>query len=293
MSLAPKQQIPTPPPTWLTPATPTVTSYEAIITADVAREVLKRNNNNRPVSEYWVRYLADEILSGHYLFTGETLQIDWNGILINAQHRLKAVVLSDSEKPGSCIRMLVVQGLDPKTREVIDQNKVRSLHDNLTMLGGVKRASMVSGLIKMIERAIRYDSSKVSYADAIATIDKRAKAIKWMIGVAPGSRSAACQQFGISPIVAAFVYAYPAYPKVVEECYQKLISGTFRNESDPLKLLWEYRYRNKISTDMSRVELFQKTLCAIHAWREGESFTRNLLISQQRIDFFKKANGDK
>ena len=99
------------------------------ITPDIAKEMLLKNTNNRPVSEKHVRRLAKEITEDRWQLNGDTIR--FNGTrLVDGQHRLLAVV-----KSGKAIETLVVDGLESDVFKTIDIGKIRSNGDTLAADG--------------------------------------------------------------------------------------------------------------------------------------------------------------
>lgn len=103
----------------------------AIITPDIAKAWLSKNEGNRKVKRAHVAKLAREIKAGRFLFNGQPIQFDDQGRLINGQHRLLACVEADKH-----IDVLVVYGLSATTQATMDVNSVgRTTADILTMSG--------------------------------------------------------------------------------------------------------------------------------------------------------------
>jgi hypothetical protein len=69
---------------------------------------------------------ASYMESGEWLENGDTIRFDWNGMLLDGQHRLEAIVKSGI--PQMC---LVVRNLDPKVFDSIDQGIRRTNGDAL------------------------------------------------------------------------------------------------------------------------------------------------------------------
>lgn len=98
------------------------------ITPDVAKDILSRNNNNRTISSHNIKFLTDEILNDNWQFDGQPIRIDYNGNLLDGQHRLKSII-----KSGQTMKSLVISGLKPETFKVMDTGKVRNGADILSI----------------------------------------------------------------------------------------------------------------------------------------------------------------
>lgn len=107
-----------------------LTIQTVYITPELAQEWLGSNTDNRNKRAAHVRNLARDMTEGRWQLTGDAIRFDWNGRLIDGQHRLEAVILS-----GVTIGSLVIHGLPPHAREVIDTNAKRSSADALRFNG--------------------------------------------------------------------------------------------------------------------------------------------------------------
>lgn len=101
-----------------------------LITPEIAARWLSNNSGNRRITPSRVSALASEMSSGRWILTGQAVQLDSTGRLIDGQHRLSAVVQS-----GVSVQMLVANGVDRSAQVVIDTGKTRSFSDVLTMNG--------------------------------------------------------------------------------------------------------------------------------------------------------------
>lgn len=101
-----------------------------LVTPEWAAEIMAKNNTrNRKLSIAWVR-VKNAILRDAWFPNGEAIVFDTQGVLINGQHRLKAIVES-----GRTVPCLVVYGIDPEAMATFDQGKKRSAGDVLSMIG--------------------------------------------------------------------------------------------------------------------------------------------------------------
>ncbi len=108
-----------------------------LITQELATKWLEeKNTKNRYLSPKRVSNLTLAINAGDFVFNGDTIKFDFNGELMDGQHRLKAIVKADEKAVGKGIQIVIVEGLDPEARKYIDtNNKSRSLFDAIVMEG--------------------------------------------------------------------------------------------------------------------------------------------------------------
>ncbi|MFI5780874.1 hypothetical protein [Nocardia sp. NPDC051570] len=111
------------------------------MTPQLASEWLERNTGNRPLSRMMVVQLAGAIQRGEWLHTHQGIAFDTNGVLIDGQHRLAAVVRS-----GVTVRMQVTFDVPPATFSVVDTGRKRSARDILSLSGEENASYLASAL---------------------------------------------------------------------------------------------------------------------------------------------------
>jgi hypothetical protein len=98
------------------------------ITPAGADGLLSSNTLNRRIKNPHLEKMARDMSAGEWRFTGHPITIDSEGVLIDGQHRLLAVIRS-----GIAQRFLIIENLHPESRVVTDTNAVRSFNDWLVM----------------------------------------------------------------------------------------------------------------------------------------------------------------
>lgn len=106
-------------------ATETITPREAL--EILARSVgqTQRNLDQRRVSLY-----AQQMKGGQWRVTHQAIALDDDGVLIDGQHRVNAVV-----KAGIPVQMMVARGADPSTFDAIDNGRPRGPANALSIAG--------------------------------------------------------------------------------------------------------------------------------------------------------------
>lgn len=121
------------------------------VTPDLARQWLEANvDHNRNLNNLQVYTIAEDINDGFWRFNGATVCFDWDGKLLDAQHRLNAVALSDTP-----VSMLVLRGMNPESMKLMGQDRPRSTRD----------------LLKTSGRAFDHDSETIAVASIIVQSD--------------------------------------------------------------------------------------------------------------------------
>lgn len=130
---------------------------EMVVTPDQARDWLHMNGRNRVLRRTLVRQLEAAIRRGEWKMTHQPIALDREGVLLDGQHRLHAILLS-----GVACRSLVAFDAERETFDCIDIGAKRSLGDVLSL--PVDQASilrfianlMVSGNQVTPQQAERY-----------------------------------------------------------------------------------------------------------------------------------------
>lgn len=115
------------------------------VTPKMATEWLTHNSNNRSVRRNRVRQYASEMQRGQWRFTGDPIRFNVDGVLIDGQHRLMALV----ESGVGGLDMLVIRELGTDVFPVIDSGLSRSPGDSLALMGFSNVAAMAS-IIRVI-----------------------------------------------------------------------------------------------------------------------------------------------
>jgi hypothetical protein len=102
----------------------------ADLTPALARVMLNRNDGNRKISETVVDAYARDVSNASWLLNGEPIIVAKDGHLNDGQHRCAAVVKADR-----AITVLMAFGFDRATQTTLDQGKMRSIGDYLSMRG--------------------------------------------------------------------------------------------------------------------------------------------------------------
>lgn len=106
-----------------------VTEIETV-TPEKAAEYLTHNKGNRPVKTGEVEQLARAIKDGRFRLTHQGIAFDENGVLIDGQQRLNAVVMA-----GRPIRIYVTRGVPVGSVQAVDRGIVRSPRDVMVISG--------------------------------------------------------------------------------------------------------------------------------------------------------------
>lgn len=121
------------------------------VTPQLASRWLSRNTHNRKIRENTVMRYTSDMAAGRWKYAADPIRFDINGMLIDGQHRLSAIM---RQPEGFSLPMLVVSGLEPGSQEVMDQGSRRTAGDQLE-LRDVKNANQIAAIARL---AVIWDS---------------------------------------------------------------------------------------------------------------------------------------
>lgn len=99
-----------------------------LINPGVAANLLERNPDNRGISPTKAEHYATDMAAGRWADNGETIIVSDCGLLNDGQHRMQAVIDSNSVLPFT-----FVFGVPRDTRLTVDQGRARTAGDYLGM----------------------------------------------------------------------------------------------------------------------------------------------------------------
>lgn len=117
------------------------------------------NSHNRRLKDDRVATYRRDMATGDWHFNGDTICFDVNGILLDGQHRLAAIVES-----GVSVWCILVVGLEPVAQETMDVGARRTAGDSLT-LRGEANANVLAAVARFVVRwdlGARLTTGKVS-----------------------------------------------------------------------------------------------------------------------------------
>jgi len=111
------------------------------VTPEIADQLLASNVRNRPLSISKVKEYAGQMRNGDWKYNGESIKISSDGIILDGQHRLQAVIMSKSP-----IVSEIIYNLPSDSFDTIDVGKQRSGGD-IFAINGVQYANRTAALV--------------------------------------------------------------------------------------------------------------------------------------------------
>ena len=128
------------------------------INKELATEMLKRNSQNRKLTNNHVTFLARQMKENKWYFDGQPIRFDIQGRLLDGQHRLNAVIESNTSH-----KFLIIRDLEPDSFQVMDTGRLRSAADTLSTLG-IHYASDIASVVKTLksfEKGSSFDRARI------------------------------------------------------------------------------------------------------------------------------------
>lgn len=239
------------------------------ITPDIAKQMLKRNANNRKCSEAHVSFLSKEMINDNWLFDGQPIRFSEGGTLLDGQHRLSAVV-----KSGKAQKFLILTGIHSDAFKVMDTGKYRSAADAFKV-NGVEYYSVVSGAARFIlnhkkGRNGESGSNRISNSDLLEWYEDN----KLIIEMAKESDKLSSSFSRILPpsYITALLFLFSEKSVTDAELFMsKLCRGLDLSINSPIYLIRKKLTEDKLNK--AKLPMSHKTALIIKAWnfyRKGE-----------------------
>lgn len=241
-----------------------ISSEEELITPIKAEEWLNRNTHNRPLHNSLVSKYADEMKRKQWVLNGEAIIFDYNGVLLDGQHRLWACIESQSN-----FQSVVTRGVAPEGFVTIDTGSKRSNSDVLAIAGistdlvktlGAAATICISyqrGVIKSHGSGTRKDGN-VSRTDVLNYVNKNPKLQDW---VSRARAPTAKWKSAYASIIASVLYlGHVKYHEQAEEFLHGWLTGENLGSKSPILALI-----NRLGTEKRIPKVIRIGLVA-HAW---------------------------
>lgn len=220
--------------------------YSAVmcITPEVAAQWLERNVRNRKLCDTVVIRYALDMLDGRWKENGATIVFDWDGHLLDGQHRLKACVEAKVD-----LISLVAFGVDPAAFAVIDGGTART-PGQIVRMAGVPNSNLRASVAKLVlvhkKNGIgKYNSTVHVYPTKTQCIEAAVS----MHGIAEAVQRTQNIKVPVSKTVAGFCWFIFAEqnPTVTERFFADLASGQNLSNDNPVYHLRERLINNASS----------------------------------------------
>lgn len=275
-----------------TPA-PSITRSVMLVTPALATEWLKRNTNNRSVSEHAVRALAETIAAGRWVTTHQGIAFDRHGVLIDGQHRLRAVITA-----GLPVAIEVTSGLDRSAVDAIDNGgrgsrravDILRIKDGITLNNSQVGALTVA--VRLLSSGTLLSSERMSVfglREARATHGVALTALVDAMGRDHHTR------LKCAPVIGSLIITYAVESKATVLFAEMLKTGENLAAGNPLLALRNFLLtRPELGVSEGREDVSLKTFAAFAAFagaRPLHRLQRNTTARDHYVSAWREANG--
>lgn len=202
------------------------------ITPILAKLLLERNDDNRPISQIGIERLRRDMEAGRFEFNGQPIVVSKEGLLNDGQHRITAIIES-----GRSLRCPVIFGADRKSRFTLDQGIPRSVGNFLAMhnyRNTAALAALAANVWQYLERnqLSTNGRDKPTKSEALMTVS-HFKDLPDALSLVSRSGSTVVASNSL------LAFSYWAIARVVgsaaaQEFIEKLITGADLKQGDPI-----------------------------------------------------------
>lgn len=246
------------------------------LTPQLAKRWMAQNPINRALRSGVVSRLADAIKRGEWMLNGETIKFDWNGNMLDGQHRTAAAV-----EANQAIDVFVVRGLDPRSQETVDRGIRRTLAD-IIKLRGESYAPVLAAGINTYHRiqtgTLKYGAYSGRYypsiQQAVRILEENPRIRE---GLAIGHRLGVMLKVSAGVTTACRLIFMNISETDAIYFFEKLLTGSSLEEGDPILVLRNEFLKDMVRTDERKHQLHEKAALLIKAWnhyRRGEKVER-------------------
>lgn len=244
------------------------------ITPEIAESMLASTNPNRHVRMTYVNRLAREMSEGRWRTNGEAIIVDERGMLLDGQHRLRAIM--DSGLPQM---MLVVRGVSHEAMPTIDCGIKRTAGDVLGMRGRMN-SNVLAGMVKMlIAWEIGIQRWVSSHAEILSYLDEHPE-------LEASAARAAKPPRGISAVLCATAHAIFARidQEAADQFVDDMYSGASMDRHDPVLVLRNRFLAHRTNAMNAKETRWMSLGLMIKAWnvrRRGGKTTRSVPVPKE------------
>lgn len=249
-----------------------MTIEKKLVTPEMAESWLEGPTKNRRVSEIRVQQYATKMISGEWQYNpADAICFDTTGRLINAQHRLWAVVES-----GEAQWFLVVTNVDPAAQDVMDQGYRRTVAHQLDIdsvpfpkeTAAIARAHILWHQGRTLGDTIDRNVSVTEVREWVSQADE----VSLVSSIEATGKIRRQYRFAVGPLGSVLYEAHTIDSASAKDFGSKLETGMGLTEKDPIYQLGKYMQRQTLHNRKlpTHHQLWLLISCWNH-WRAGRA----------------------
>lgn len=201
------------------------------VTPKMAKDWLENHNPiNRRIRPALVQKYARDKTQDKWLTTHQGAAFDWNGHLVDGQHSLASIIESKVTT-----LMLVVRGLDPKVRMVVDTGAARKPADVLKLMGWPSAHNTDVAVVRLLIKC--GNARRATMTEIVKAYEVYHDAVKAALEMFPTKR----RHITIAPVYAPITRAWytqdrDALQRFATILYGGMADGTRKGEASVIML---------------------------------------------------------
>jgi hypothetical protein len=240
-----------------------------MVTPAMAKVLLEQYNpGNRRRRQNRIDAYKRDIENNRWIDTGESIEIDENGLMYNGQHRLSAVVAANQP----CVFYFTFNCCC-EARYAVDQGGKRDVTDKINQVlensGGNRTGAIARGMMRGIDNT----KETFTHMEIIEFTTRYGNIIEW---AAKSLRGIGRRDIQAAVAKAALWYGIDAMQPFAD----RLNSIVFPSANDPCKRLYERVYIKKCKDGL---KVYKLTLAAIEHFMNGKEIAN---LREREVDIF-------
>lgn len=259
------------------------------ITPELAKQYLAKNTNNyRTLSSAVVSAYATDMKTGNWKFNGDSIKFNKDGLLVDGQHRLAAII-----KSGVSVTMMVITGIenDVITFDIGKNRTAGQIAKAQNIPNGAANNSTI-GAVTMILNWDRKGSTPKQKVIQILSEEPEVWSNAYYACV-KGASTSICKK---APIVLAAYCLFKQNNKYEDVCsFFEVVNSGFQIpgvECSPAIVLRNYilgdKYKKEFHTLNGRTLLFSATLSAFRDFTAGSQRRKAYFLDPSHISLLKE-----
>ena len=215
------------------------------ISPEYASQLLQRNTHNRCLNINRAKKISSAILRGEWQLNGDAIRLSKSGVLLDGQHRLKAIEIAEIE-----VQSVMITGLDDDVFNTIDTNaRPRSASDILHLNGSVNAVNLASAAKLYFSWCFSNKTSIYLRNDKSPTPTQIFDVVQQNPGLSEWVRKSRLAQKMCAPSVTAFCfYVFSLHDQTkADQFFDLLVTGAGLSQNDPALRLREFLFETKAS----------------------------------------------
>lgn len=240
------------------------------VTKEMADKWLEETNIlNRRMRPFRIEKYSRDRIHGLWITTHEAISWDWNGVLLDGQHRLEMI-----SKTGLATELLVVRGIDPKARMVTNIGATRTPADILRLLGWDTADSLSVAVVRIMMNGL---GKSPTIPEIVEAYEIHQHAAHVSIGMFPTTKK---KNITISPVIGAIGRAWYTQDEAKLQRFATILvdgmaSRSKRGESSVI-LLRDFLLQlpNSRGGGSASREIYKMVTPALFAFLNGENLSK-------------------